>query len=1293
MDALCPHCRYRYAGLPDAAQGKRTRCKVCQQAFRIEAAPEESELLALCPHCGQANRYSVGQDAAQLRCEHCQKDFAAPQGTGTTPAPDAREAVKRVRPWQIGERILDLYEVKDLLGAGGYGKVYRVLHTDWGVDMAVKTPNERALEAAGGIKNFELEAETWVGLGLHPNVASCYYVRRVDGIPRVFCEYVGGGDLLQSIEKKTLYAGTPAEVTARLLDITIQFARGLQHAHAHGLIHQDVKPANVLLTRDGVAKVTDFGLARARMLAAGGSAEEGATLVVDARGCTPGYASPEQLSAAPLSRRTDLFSWAVSVLQMLRGGRQWRTGSLAKVFLDAMLNGQEAQLPNGQPAPVELLSLLRTCMRSDPERRPHDFAPVIAHLQRLYEALIGQPYPRPEAREAGHSAEALNNRGASLADLGREAEALEQWREGLTASPGHAECSFNLGLSDWRAGRISEASLIRNMSRAVTQALSPWRALLLLSRLHLERGDAPAALTALRRIPAPYDGMDEVRRALAQAQAFEPQSRHCLASHTLAGWSLYAAAWDEARGKVWLASGDPAVQVLHLESGQQQSLPGSSGGALSVAISSSGSHVLNGGRDGRVHLWDPANGRCLRSWAWHQGGATLVALSSDGRWAASAGADQQLLLWNAAGSGGERRWTAIEPLRALCFTPAGMLLAGDATGQLWLWDGAQPAPRRLLCAAAAEAGGITALAAAPDGTHLAFGLADGTVRTVALTGSQPAARYTGQRGPILALAYRADSKRLAAAGASSMISVWDSRSGQLQHQYLEAHDAAVQHLAFSRDGTQLLSAAKDKAVNLWRWQLGYRYRAPTALAQVQTSEQTLHAERQLQAQAGKARQALQRMDAAAAWQHLSDVRAQGNNRRHPALAPVWAQVAQLCPHLGFDSAWLESEQRFATPLSSAVPSDEGRVLAGDRDGCILVLKPGQEAPPQRLRAHSGAVISLQIEGSRLLSQGTDGSAAVWDRNTARLLRRYGTAEAAVRSAALSPDGRLLALGLPSGGLQLCDPQLSEPLHQCEAHSAAISALAFSPDARFLASGGEDGNAQLWHVASGERRLLLGGPDTHGGHVTCLALSVDNQQLVTGGVDGSIHLWACADGRRLQTFKGAHGAVAALQLGGAQHLAATGADGVLRLWDLTRPEPLVSLDGAEEGFTSLAATPDFSLLLTVDATGQLGLWRAAWRLQQPGGQDWDAHARPWLRAFLMRAMPYRFLLPPGMGFTASEAAESLQRRGEPAWDNAAFMGLMQALGAAGLGWIPPKRVRAELDLMRAAAYKQATAGVL
>lgn len=149
-----------------------------------------AEMLVRCPDCGVVYRVNAALRGRIGRCAGCRRKFVL-----EPVEPDGAVEVGGPAVWRRGDVILDLYEVKGVLGEGGMGTVYRVRHRDWGLDLAVKCPRPEVFLRPGGAEDFEREAETWVNLGLHPHTVSCFYVRRLDGVPRVFVEYVAGGTL------------------------------------------------------------------------------------------------------------------------------------------------------------------------------------------------------------------------------------------------------------------------------------------------------------------------------------------------------------------------------------------------------------------------------------------------------------------------------------------------------------------------------------------------------------------------------------------------------------------------------------------------------------------------------------------------------------------------------------------------------------------------------------------------------------------------------------------------------------------------------------------------------------------------------------------------------------------------------------------------------------------------------------------------------------------------------------------------------------------------------------------
>lgn len=292
--------------------------------------------------------------------------------------------------WLVGDIIRDgdsSYEVLAVLGQGGMGTVYKVLSSE-NTQLAVKTPKAEIFNRPGGKEDFVREAETWVKLGIHPHIVTCWYVRQLGGIPRVFAEYVEGGSLADWIRDRRLYGSRPEEGLLRILDVAIQTAWGLAyahetHLHRNGLVHQDVKPANFMMMPDGTAKVGDFGLANS----SGGM-------------MTLAYCSPEQARRQPLSARTDMWSWAVSVLEMFTGEATWMTGQTApetlKDFLE--MGTEDAALP---PMPEAVAALLEHCLAQDPEDRPPGMIAAANCLRDTYAQEAGQAYPRAFPQVSG----------------------------------------------------------------------------------------------------------------------------------------------------------------------------------------------------------------------------------------------------------------------------------------------------------------------------------------------------------------------------------------------------------------------------------------------------------------------------------------------------------------------------------------------------------------------------------------------------------------------------------------------------------------------------------------------------------------------------------------------------------------------------------------------------------------------------------------------------------------------------------------------------------------------------
>jgi serine/threonine protein kinase len=355
--------------------------------------------------------------------------------------------------WTIGQILDDRYEVKQVFTSGGMGSVYRVRHLGWGIDLAMKCPNEVSAKSIEAVSAFEQEIETWAELGLHPNVATCYYSLRIQDVLCAFAEFVDGGSLRDWITSRRLYRGGEEAAISRILSISVQSAWGLHWAHQHGLVHQDVKTGNILMSVDGNAKVTDFGLTRCQRDSSGMLT---ATLhsTVTIAGWTPLYGSPEQAAGHRLSSATDIWSWAVSVMELFMGGIHWHSGPVACAALQEynQLGRRTHEMPE---MPRELLALLSRCLEREPSLRPDSFMRIAEILLHLHKKIFGEPCDVVEPDTDFLAADALNNRGVSLAETGRIEAAVQRFTKCVSLDALHPEANCNLIVTRVHAGTLS----------------------------------------------------------------------------------------------------------------------------------------------------------------------------------------------------------------------------------------------------------------------------------------------------------------------------------------------------------------------------------------------------------------------------------------------------------------------------------------------------------------------------------------------------------------------------------------------------------------------------------------------------------------------------------------------------------------------------------------------------------------------------------------------------------------------------------------------------------------------
>ena len=196
------------------------------------------------------------------------------------------------------------YHVLDRIAAGGMGEVYRAHDAVLERTVAIKVLHRNLAGDAGFVERFRREARAAASLN-HQNIVAVHDWGSVDGIYYMVMEYVAGRSVRELLNEQGVFA--PAQAT----DVLEQTLAALQHAHRQGIVHRDVKPENLMVTRDGVVKVADFGLARAL---ADAQITEAGTVTG-----TVQYLAPEQLQGEPADPRTDLYALGVVAFELLTG--------------------------------------------------------------------------------------------------------------------------------------------------------------------------------------------------------------------------------------------------------------------------------------------------------------------------------------------------------------------------------------------------------------------------------------------------------------------------------------------------------------------------------------------------------------------------------------------------------------------------------------------------------------------------------------------------------------------------------------------------------------------------------------------------------------------------------------------------------------------------------------------------------------------------------------------------------------------------------------------------------------
>ena len=538
------------------------------------------------------------------------------------------------------------FDVIAELGQGAMGRVYRAHDPVLDRPVALKTVSPALLSRRDTIARFQREARAAARLS-HPNIVTIYEVGEADGTRYIAMELVEGIELSEVLLAPDRY---PLDQKVRMM---VDVCRGLDFAHQMGVVHRDVKPANIRVARDGTVKILDFGIARL-----GESDMTQAGIVLG----TPSYLSPELLQGAPVDPRADMWAVGVILYEMLSGRRPFEAPTITALvhkIVSEPLPPLDAAALRLSPA---LVAVVSRALEKDPSRRFPDLGSMAAALVAAIGGTPGaegpiDPVVRKRAFEANF-AEARRRLAdddlSGALDAARRAQGVDPARTGIVdlirviEERLRAAATIRRLPSPVRSGDVPPTRTVaspRPPSSGATEAPPPHRA-----------ASGAASTEGAAVPPGPLDTATLRARgagAFREQGSFgePPETKESALSPTA---DVLAVAGTDGAIRLWDLRSRARASVLRTDLHKRT---GHDAAALALAFSPDGSLLASAHVDGVVHLWDMARSEEVSVKLRHDNAVATLAFSPDGATLATGSLDANLRLWDvgAAVAGEARR--------------------------------------------------------------------------------------------------------------------------------------------------------------------------------------------------------------------------------------------------------------------------------------------------------------------------------------------------------------------------------------------------------------------------------------------------------------------------------------------------------------------------------------------------------------------------------------------------------------------------------------------------------------
>ncbi|MCE1248605.1 MAG: protein kinase [Firmicutes bacterium] len=1168
--------------------------------------------------------------------------------------------------WKPGDVIDNLYEISGLIGAGGFGAVYKARHRQWNVDMAVKSLHKQLASRPEQKTAFVRECQGWVNLGLHPNIVSCFYVRDIDGLPRIFSEFMEGGSLEDWMDDSKING------TAQIMDIAFQCLDGLSFAHKKGLVHRDVKPGNCLMTSDGMLKITDFGIASGLLemgnagVKPSGAGSIGKTMMTPGGAIgTPAYMPPEQWDRqiAALGPWTDIYAFGVMLFELCCGERPFDEGNEDPSILRIRHLTVDAPAPSeiNPDVPEPLSDFILKCLSKETGERFQTCNEARRELERIYEAVTGSEYGRPEPLETDLLSGSLNNRAVSLLDMGMKPEALRSWDEALKADPSNPQVVYNRGVTLWRSGETDDGAILDELNRILNHSPGSADAHYFAGLVLLERDDLNESLKAFEKAWNLGGGMKEAAEGYAAAQVRMPSTGKTASEIPVCRGAYFMDMCLSPDGRfLAVLNSDKQVRVLNLLNGQMiRSIPLTMHGN-SLCFSPDGRKMAVGLSDGNIHIFDFQTGQKTKELGKLPYEVKSVSISNTGQYIAACERNNHCAVWDLSagiilceftwyfGPSAPIFWTKDES-RLIAFgpmmsSPAGPNLIDISTGRVVKREN-PPVIQGIqgIASSAVSADGKTAITGHSEGTYCIWDISSG----------ECIKKFKDREGNGAFSALSSDGKWAYTGG--KYLRIWDTASGRCVKTY-PSGIIPTGKLIPSPDGTRIITMKMPVFTNgvigetvVRIIQPGFANFIPSGqpvLSKIVSSAESGQTQNRFNSLVKKAEKALAFRDMGKALELLTEARNIPGYEKSQTGIDLWEKLYPHTRKTGLRGAWISKtlDGHKKNIFCLCIDKTGNRIFSAGLDSRVALWDAsGGRLIAEQFYGDTVTKASFSADGRSIIGSSQRGSVRIWDSSNLAIRGILGKSGKSIKDADFSGDGSIAVTAGEGAIVNLWDTSDGRLIRELNINPGIVETADLSTDGKWVLLG-----TNSIYVKRTDEILTFTMPDFQQDYVKAGHFGSDGATVFAGVLSSTLYVYDVMTQRVIHKIGGFSKIASEIAVGDDNRWVLGGMDN-FSLWDMAAGRTYRILEHNPCG--PVAVTPDGRVAVCSGGDMKIKVWNLDWELEYPQDRSIDDGVESYIRTWLSSV---RKPVPDGeTGFYLSLAE---------------LNGLKEILGNGGFGWV-------------------------